>query len=272
MNRLKPERQSLVLDLLAEGNSIRSIVRITGVCKNTIVRLMRETAQNCGEVLNAEMRNLHLESIECDEIWTYVGKKQKKLKEGDKEKGFGDQYVFVALDRKTKLVPQYLVGKRNGFNAWVFMQNLRRRVSNTPQITTDQFAAYQEAVLSAFGVGVHYAMLRKVYHGDGSGREGYSPAALKGVRIKIRIGRPSRDKISTSFVERQNLTMRMQMRRFARLTNAFSKTLENLEAALALHFYHYNFIRVHRSLGMTPAMAAKITDTKWSWKDVLPSK
>ena len=188
MNRLKPEKEKMVLNLLVEGNSIRSIDRITGVDKNTVCRVLLRAGDKCQKILDQYMRNLNCQYLECDEIWTYVGKKQKRLRPEEKGNGMGDQYVFIALDRDTKLVPHYMVGNRDGLSAYWFMQNLSRRIKGEFQLTTDQFQAYKEAVAAAFGNRVHYAMLRKIYRGDGTGREGYSPSDLKGVRIKSIIG------------------------------------------------------------------------------------
>lgn len=269
MNKIKPDKEGVVLSMLVEGTSIRSIGRITGIDKNTVMRVLLRAGERCQKILDANMRNLHCNSIECDEIWTFVGKKQKKLQPHEKGNGLGDQYVFVALDRDTKLVPVFMVGNRDGFTAFWFMQQLRRRIVNTFQLTTDKFTGYREAVPAAFGNGIHYAMLQKQYHGDGSGREGYSPSALKGVIISTIIGKPERKRICTSYVERNNLTMRMHLRRFARLTNAFSKKVENLKAALALHFYYYNFVKVHQTLRMTPAMKAGLTSRVWSWAEII---
>lgn len=269
MNRLKREKQEMILKLLVEGNSIRSVERITGVHRDTIGRLVKKVGRLCQAYMDDNLRGLWCEAIECDEIWTYVGKHQRRLSPEEQGNGMGDHYVFVALDRDTKLVPIFMVGQRDASTAYQFMLELRERVINTFQLTTDQFGGYRNTVPAVFGRGVHYAQLRKVYHGDGSGREGYNPAALKGVRINTVIGKPDQSKISTSFVERQNLTIRTQLKRFARLTNAASKKAECLKAALSVHFWHYNYMRVHSSLNMTPAMAAGIAENKFDWSYVL---
>lgn len=268
MNRLKLEQQQTILSLLVEGNSIRSIERLTGVHRDTIVRLMLRVGENCQQYMDQRLKNLWCEHIECDEIWTYVGKKQGRVRPDDSDE-MGDQYVFIALDRDTKLIPAFVVGKRDAWGAFTLMKQLKSRVVNTFQLTTDMFIGYKHTVGAVFGLGIHYAQLKKKYHGDGSGREGYNPARLKGVQKNVIIGRPDRGKICTSYVERQNLTIRMQSRRFGRLTNAFSKTLDSLKAALAIHFWHYNFVRVHRSLKQTPAMAAGLTATACGWAEVL---
>jgi IS1 family transposase len=269
VNRIKKEKQEMVLNLLSEGCAINSVVRLTGVSKNAILRLLKRVGKNCEIYMDYTMRDLSCQAIECDELHTYVFKREINLKPYEKGFIWGDWYIFVALDRETKLVPAYLIGKRDGLSALQFMRLLRRRVTNTFQLTTDKFVGYRSSVEAVFGDRIHYAQLQKLYYGDGSGREGYSPANLKGVRISKIIGKPDRSKISTSFVERNNLTIRMQLRRFARLTNAASKKMENLKAALAIHFYWYNFIRVHQTLGTTPAVKAGVTTQTWTWEPVL---
>ena len=201
-------------------------------------------------------------------IWTFVGKKQKQTTPLDSEE-FGDQYVFVAMDSETKLVPAYIVGKRNGSNALSFMDELKYRIRTRFQLSTDAFAPYFNAVDTVFGTDIDYGQVHKEYREDSKGEKRYSPADIVRVIIRPLIGQPKRKHISTSYIERQNLTIRMQMRRFTRLTNAFSKKLENLKAAVALHFFHYNFIRIHQSLKVTPAMEAKITNRLWDWNDLL---
>lgn len=258
-----------MLNLLVEGNSIRSVSRITGIHKKTIMRLLCQIGERCQETMSREFRNLDCQSIQADELWTYIGKKNKNLKADDDVNEFGDQYVFVALDADTKLIPVFTVGKRNKQVASYFMWQLRSRVKNRFQLTTDKFVGYFDAVDRIFGDNIDYATLLKVYHGNGNGsREGYSPSDLKRIEISKIIGKPEKKRICTSHVERQNLTIRMQLRRFTRLTNAFSKKLKNLKAALALHFYHYNFMRIHQSLRVTPAMEAGITNRIWTWSDL----
>lgn len=275
MNRLSKEKQRMILDLLVEGNSIRGIERITGVHRDTIIRLMKSVSESCRYAMWSKFQSLECRNIECDEIWTFVGKKQKRVtfQEQESGTGFGDQYVFVAIDRDTKLVPAFYVGKRNGQSTVEFMRLLKGRLNTGHQfqLTTDMYRPYANAVTWTFGTMLHFAMLRKVYYGDGTGREGYSPARLKMTESSVVTGNPNPDKISTSFVERQNLTMRTQLRRFTRLTNAFSKKLDCLKASLALHFWHYNFMRAHQSLRMTPAMAAGISESYSTWDEVLES-
>ena len=215
------------------------------------------------------MRNLRCGYIQCDEIWTYVGKKQRHVHDTDSAE-VGDQWVFVAMDAETKLVPVFTVGKRSEETTWFFLQDLAERLANRVQITTDGFIFYQRQIEEAFGSEVDFAQLIKLYGDYGQhGHERYSPSPIVECVARIRSGDPDPARICTSHVERQNLTMRMQMRRFTRLTNAFSKKLTNLKAAVAVHFAHYNFCRVHQSLRITPAMAAGITESIWSLEQLL---
>jgi IS1 family transposase len=270
MNTLKEEKKTAILSLLVEGNSVRSIERITGVHRDTILRLMESMGYKCQQILNRYMLNLNCKEIECDEIWTYVAKKQRKLTPEEQNTDKGDQYVFVALDPRTKLIPTFVVGKRDGLTALIFMQELKRRIANRFQLTTDRFIGYFDAVDRVFGIDIDYAQLQKIYTGNGDGhREGYTPSDIRGIEIIELLGKPKRQNICTSYIERQNLTIRMQMRRFTRLTNAFSKKLENLKLALALHFFYYNFMRIHQTLRITPAMASGITNRIWDWGELL---
>jgi IS1 family transposase len=216
------------------------------------------------------MINLHLRKIQVDEIWTFVGKKQKELKQSEKnDPELGDQYVFVALDADTKLIPAFRIGKRTSDIAHPFMVELQTRINTRFQLSTDSFVGYSDAVDRVFGEDVDYGQVHKHYGEENGGEKRYSPASIIRVTIKSLLGEPVRKYISTSYVERQNLTMRMRMRRFTRLTNAFSKKLENLKAALALHFFHYNFMRIHQTLGVTPAMEARISNHIWGWEELL---
>lgn len=269
-NHLPVEKKSLILNLLAEGNSIRSIVRISGASKNTVSKLLLDAGSKAREILDREMVNLDCSRLEVDEIWCFVQKKQAMLTDEERyEDRLGDQYVFVALDPKTKLVPTFLVGKRTLSNATSFMYDLKNRVRSRFQLTTDAFVAYTEAVDFIFGADIDYAQIHKQYKSEYVGERRYSPPKISGVIIKPIIGEPIKKYISTSLVERQNLTIRMQMRRFTRLTNAFSKSLKHLNAALALHFYHYNFMRIHQTTRVTPAMEGKVTRRMWTWNDLL---
>ncbi len=267
MNALPLEKKALVLNSLIEGNSIRSTVRLTGVNKKTVMRLLVEAGYRAQAILDRELVNIQSNFIQVDEIWTYVQKKQKQTVPFESEE-YGDQYVFVAMDAETKLVPSFLVGKRNQINCVAIMKELQYRITNRFQLTTDSFKPYFNAVDSVFGEDVDYGQIHKEYREDNKGERRYSPAQIVRVIINPLLGTPKRKNISTSHIERQNLTMRMQMRRFTRLTNAFSKKLENLKAATALHFYHYNFMRIHSSLRVTPAIEARITSRLWKWEDL----
>ena len=268
MNALSNEKKALVLTHLVEGLSIRSIERITGITKRAITRVLVEYGEKAKEIQEREMVNLQSNFIQVDEIWTYVGKKQKQTTPLDTEE-VGDQYVFVAMDSETKLVPSFLVGKRNLDNSLAMMKELQYRITNRFQLTTDAFAPYFNAVDTVFGNDIDYGQIHKEYREETRGEKRYSPAQIIRVIIKPLIGNPVWKRISTSHIERQNLTIRMQMRRFTRLTNAFSKKLENLKAATALHFFHYNFMRIHSSLRVTPAMEARITNRVWDWNDLM---
>lgn len=272
MNVLSKEKKALVLSCLIEGNSIRSTERITGVHRDTILRLLQTMAEKCQKLSETIICNVRTRYVQVDEIWTFVQKKQKKCTPDEQEAGdVGSQYVFVGIDAETKLVPSYLVGKRDGQTAYRFMQDLSKRITGRFQLTTDAFRGYLDAVDFTFGAEVDYAQLKKLYNGNGNGhlREGYSPSDITGTVPMPVNGKPKPEAISTSYVERQNLTIRMQMRRFTRLTNAFSKKLKNLKCALSLHFFHYNFMRIHQTLRVTPAMESGVTDHIWSWEEII---
>jgi IS1 family transposase len=266
---LSIEKKMLVLSSLVEGNSIRSIERMTGVNRNTIMTLMLSVGKQCEEILDRELVNIKSNFIQADEIWCYVGKKQKQCTEQEKKAGeLGDQYVFVAMDADSKLVPLYRVGKRNSEMTLSFIKDLQARINTRFQLSTDSFNAYADAVDRVFGEDIDYGQVHKQYGEEAKSEKRYSPANIISVSIRPMLGNPKRNKISTSYVERQNLTMRMQMRRFTRLTNAFSKKLVNLKAALAIHFFHYNFMRVHQTLRVTPAMEAGISNHIWGWEEL----
>jgi IS1 family transposase len=273
MNILSNDKKLRVISSLIEGNSVRSTERMTGIHRDTICRLLVETGEHCALLLDAHMRNLQCKLIQCDEIWTFVGKKQRHVRKADAAE-LGDQWVFVALDAETKLIPAYTVGKRTAASTFSFIDDLAKRVATKrPQITTDGFRFYVNAIEDCFGADVDFAQLIKLYgdYGQHDSAGKYSPSPIIEVISRIKQGTPDERHISTSFVERQNLTMRMHMRRFTRLTNAFSKKLENLKAACALHFCHYNFCRVHSSLRVTPAMAAGISNEIWPLSQLLSS-
>jgi len=261
MNILPIEKQIQIVNALVEGNSIRATARMAGVEHKTVMRVLLRVGDRCGQILNERMRQLPCKVVQVDELWTYVGKHERFLLPDDNPLEMGDQYVFVAMDSESKIIPCFRVGKRSAANAWDFMRELEVRLANRVQLTTDGFRPNGPAVEDAFGSGVDYAMLVKMYENDS--RSMYSPGALVDARPIPISGNPKPHLISTSHIERQNLTIRMQLRRFTRLTNAFSKKLENLKAALALHFAWYNFCRVHQSLRITPAMEAGITDRVW---------
>jgi len=244
---------------------------MTGVHRDTICRLLVETGENCAILLDSYMRDVRIKYAQVDEIWCYVGKKDKHVRVDDPEE-FGNQWVFVAMDEETKLVPSYLVGKRTRETTYAFLSDLQNRLVDARfQLTTDGFVFYQRGVEDVFAGQADFAQLVKLFGDYGQHDEGrYSPPRIMEVISKIRDGRPDLDHICTSHVERQNLTMRMQMRRFTRLTNAFSKKLANLKAAVALHFAHYNFCRIHSSLRVTPAMAAGISSEIWPLDRLLP--
>jgi IS1 family transposase len=263
MNALSMEQKLRVVSAMVEGNSIRSVERMTGIHRDTIMRLIVAVGEDCQQLLDERMRGLSCRIVQADEIWTYVGKKEKRLTQDDDPKQLGDQYVFVAMDSETKLVPCFRVGKRDFANTWYFVQDLQQRLTERVQLTTDGFRPYAMAIEDAFGANVDYAMLIKTYAESSAPEKRYSPAEVVNTRPIPITGNPEPWLISTSHIERQNLTMRMQMRRFTRLTNAFSKKLENLKAACALHFAHYNFCRVHQTLRVTPAMAAGVTNEIW---------
>ena len=274
MNKLSIERQVGIIKVLCEGNSLRATARITDTAVNTVVTLLKKTGEACWDYQNRIMRNLNCQKLQCDEIWSFVYAKAKNVPENhDGEFGYGDVWTFTAIDADTKLVPSWLVGLRNVECAHAFIADLKDRLANRVQLSTDGHKMYLDAVEQSFGAEVDYGMLVKIYGQESEGEKKYSPAKCIASEKRIIKGNPDTTTISTSYVERQNLTMRMSMRRFTRLTNAFSKKLENHEYALALYFMHYNFVRPHKSLAnpypRTPAMAAGITGHIWSFEDLL---
>jgi IS1 family transposase len=256
---------------LVEGNSIRATVRMTGVAKNTVVNLLRDIGLACQDYHDKVMVDLPCKRIQVDEIWSFCYAKEKNVpKEHWGELGFGDVWTWVALDADTKLVASWLVGGRDAGWATAFLRRLALRLRHRVQLTSDGHGAYLRAVEDAFGCDIDYATLVKMYGRDkGEVEQRYSPPVVVSCQCAVITGKPNPRYISTSFVERQNLTMRMGMRRFTRLTNGFSKKLENLRYAVALHFMYYNFCRIHQSLRVTPAMEAGITDRVWEIQDLL---
>jgi IS1 family transposase len=269
MNRLSLDRQAQAISCLVEGNSIRSTERMTDIHRDTIMRLLIRVGDACANLMDETMRDLTCERIQVDEIWAYVGKKQRHVKVTDDRSRVGDMWTYVALDADTKLVPSFLVGKRDAANTRAFISDLSERLVNRVQLSSDALNQYVVAVEEAFGTDIDYGQVVKFYEAEPIGPGRYSPPQVKNAeRTRIQ-GRPREADISTSHVERQNLTMRMNMRRFTRLTNAFSKKVENLRAAVALHFAHYNFVRTHSSLRITPAMAAGVTNRLWTLEEVV---
>ena len=271
MNRLPTEKRAQILGLLVEGMSMRAVTRITGVSINTVTKLLVDVGAACSAYQDQALRNLPCKRLQCDEIWAFCYAKQKNVAPAMQGiLGHGDVYTWTALCADTKLVPSFLVGKRDADYAKAFMGDLASRLASRVQLTTDGHKAYLSAVEEAFGADIDYAMLVKTYgapesHAD---QRRYSPAECTGTIIGTVTGKPDEKHINTSFVERQNLTMRMSMRRFTRLTNGFSKKIENLEHAVALHFMHYNFGRIHKTLRVTPAMEAGVSDHPWSLEEI----
>jgi IS1 family transposase len=264
------EKAEAILKLLVEGMSIRSIERVTGVHRDTIMSLLLLAGERSQKLMDAKMQNLNSRYLQVDEIWCYVGKKRRNVRSGDSPE-LGDQWVYVAIDAETKLIPSFRIGKRVRPDTWAFLWDLHKRLANRVQLTSDGLNHYTVSVPECFGTDVDFAQLTKLFgdFGQFDGPARYSPPRLSGVISKVRQGDPDPEHVSTSFVERQNLTMRMQMRRFTRLTNAFSKKLSHLKAAVALHFAWYNFVRIHKSLRVTPAMEAGISDRPWEFSDLL---
>ncbi len=279
MNRLSTEKRAQIIGCLVEGNSIRATVRMTGASKNTITKLLIDLGEACATFQDRELRDLGCKTLQLDEIWAYCYAKQKNVPdEFQGTPGYGDVWTWTAICADTKLVPSWLVGERTTADAFVFLMDLRTRLADPHvQLTSDGWRAYEAAIRWSFGTDVDWAVLRKTYGQDTEERR-YSPGICTGMDIAVKNGDPDLTKISTSYVERQNLTMRMGMRRFTRLTNGFSKKVENLAHAVSLHHCHYNFARVHQSLTIqdedgknvkrTPAMAAGVTDHVWTLKEI----
>jgi IS1 family transposase len=270
MNQLSSAKRAQVIRCLVEGMSIRATVRMTGAAKNTVVKLLRDLGDACTAYCDAYLRELVCLKVQCDEIWAFCYAKEKNVPDDKRgEFGYGDVWTFTALDAETKLIPSWFIGRRDTECATAFLMDLRERLINRPQIITDGLTVYGEATWRAFGNGADVAELCKSYAVDAMGERRYSPPVCVGAKKRVVRGWVHRDDISTSYVERQNLTMRMSMRRLTRLTNGFSKKVENLEKALAVHFFVYNFCRVHQSLPhITPAMAAKKTDHVWTVEEM----
>jgi len=272
MNKLSIEKRAQIIGMLVEGNSMRAVSRMADCSINTVTKLLVDVGQACWVYQHKTLYDLPCKRIQCDEIWSFCYAKEKNVPEDHRgEWGYGDVYTWTAMCADTKLVPSFLVGRRDAAFADIFIKDLASRLRNKVQLTTDGHRAYLTAVEDAFGGDIDYAMLIKVYGSPQSKEEQrrYSPAECTGTEILRISGNPEPNDISTSFIERQNLTMRMSMRRFTRLTNGFSKKIENLECAVALHFMYYNFARVHKTLRVTPAMEAGIADHVWTLEEIV---
>ncbi|HVS03478.1 MAG TPA: IS1 family transposase [Thermoanaerobaculia bacterium] len=270
-NVLSAEDRTAVVSALVEGNSLRATSRMTGVARNTVSKLLWDLGFACAQYQDKHVRNLTSRRLQADEIWSFVYAKQKNVSPIHEGKlGQGDVWTFVAIDADTKLVAAYMIGLRNGETATAFLNDLANRLATRVQLTTDGHAMYLPAVETAFGPGeVDYAQIVKMYGADPDAERRYSPAICIGAEKRPEVGEPDTDHISTSYIERQNLTMRMSVRRFTRLTNAFSKKLEMHAAAVALHFMYYNYCRIHQTLRVTPAMAAGIERKPWKVADLV---
>lgn len=267
MNKLPLKKRAQILGLLVEGNSLRATSRLADCSINTVTKLLVDVGTACAAYQDKTLRNLPCKRVQVDEIWSFVYSKQKNVPEG-MEGQAGDVWTWTAICAETKLVPSFLVGGRDGGYAMEFITDLAGRMASRIQLTSDGHKAYLEAVESAFGRDVDYAQLIKIYGAAPEGQRRYSPAQCLGTQVSQVSGDPAMEHVSTSYVERQNLTMRMSMRRFTRLTNGFSKKVENHAHAVALHFMYYNFGRIHKSLRITPAMAAGVSDHVWSLEEI----
>jgi IS1 family transposase len=264
MRKLSTERRAAVLNALVEGNSIASTCRMFGVSKITVLRLLADAGTLAQQIHDRLVRNLSTKNVQLDEIWSFTYAKNKNVREEDCFKGYGDTWTWVSLDADSKLVINWLVGGRDAGYGRPFVADLADRLNDRVQITSDGWNVYRDAVARAFGDNVDYAMLIKEYGAERAGHARYSPPTIIAMLTTIEAGNPDPDRINTSFVERQNLTMRMGSRRFTRLTNAFSKKLDNHKHAIALHYIHYNFMRKHMTIKTTPAVMAGVADHVWT--------
>ena len=268
MNKLTHDKRVQIINLLVENNSMRATARIADVAFNTVAKLFIETAKVCAEYQDQAFRNLTCKRLQLDEIWSFVYAKAKNVPD-EKRGNAGDVWTWVAIDADSKLVPSWRIGNRDSITACEFVKDLAGRLANRVQVTADGFKPYLVAVDEAFGSEVDFAQLIKIYAENSDGQKRYGPAACIGAKKAKVIGSPDMCCVSTSFVERQNLTMRMSIRRFTRLTNAFSKRIENHAHSVALHYMHYNFVRIHKTLRVSPAMAAGVTDRLWTISDIV---
>ena len=267
-NVLQIDKKIAIISALTEGSSIRSVERMTGVHRDTIMRLGVKIGQGCAALMDAQMKNLPCTRLEIDEIWGYVGKKDRSVRNGDSME-VGSVWTFCAIDAETKLVPAFKVGQRNLATTQEFIQDVKDRMAYRVQISTDGMKSYAQAIEESFGADVDYAQIIKVYGNDFGTDRRYSPSGVISSEKVIKAGRPNVDLISTSYVERLNATTRLHMKRLARLTHAFSKKHENFVAAVGLHFAYYNFVKRHTTLRCTPAMAAGVTGTTWRVADLV---
>ena len=272
MNKLDLHKRTQIIHMLVEGSSMRSISRVVGVSINTVTKLLVDAGKACADYHDKHVRNVKATRVQCDEIWSFCYSKQKNVPDNKvTQEGAGDVWTWTALDSENKMILSWLVGGRDSNYANEFINDLRNRLANRVQLTTDGHKAYLDAVENAFGGDIDYAMLIKLYGesaNQGPERK-YSPSSYNGAKKKNISGNPDYDLVSTSHVERHNLTMRMSMRRFTRLTNAFSKKLENHCHALAIYFIHYNFVRIHKSLKVAPAMEAGVSSRLWDIEDIV---
>lgn len=272
MNRLPVERRAQILSMLVEGNSLRATTRMAGCSINTVSKLLLDVGEACAEYQDRTLKDLPCKTIEADEIWSFVYSKAKNVPKDHEGEHRGDVWTWVALDADSKLAVTWLVGERKLGDCWTFMEDLKGRVAGRIQLSTDAHQSYVGVVGLVFKGDVDWAQLIKQYKTQAVSQGRYSPPVCTGTKTKVRYGNPDPAKVSTSYVERQNLTMRMGMRRFTRLTNGFSKKIENHAAAVAIHFMHYNFARPHKTLASpyprTPAMAAGVADHIWSLQEI----
>ncbi len=269
-NALPTEKKITATAMLCEGNSIRSIERMTGVHRDTIMRLGVRMGEGCKSIMDERLRNLPCKTIQVDEIWGFIGKKQKNATPADRRAGEGDVWTWIALDADTKLVPTFSVGARTQYMANNFIEDLAARLTHRVQISSDALAAYAGAIERAFGCEVDYGSIVKTFsQADVEAQRRYSPPEVVKVEKHVVKGAPNVDLISTSYVEKQNHTLRMHCRRLSRLTNAFSKKLENFKAAVALHYAYYNFVKTHTAVRCAPAVEAGVINSAWTVADLV---
>jgi IS1 family transposase len=271
MNRLDSTTRAQIINCLIEGCSIRATVRMTGAAKKTVMRAVVEIGAVCEDYQDKVFQNLKCKRLQLDEMWSWIYCKDKNRTEkiAAKNPAAGDIWLWVAIDAETKLVPSWMLGQRDFKTASAFIYDLSCRLANRVQITTDGHRAYLQAIEDVFGADVDYSILQKIYGFPQENETRYSPATCIGCEMKPMIGNPDPEHVSTSFIERQNWTVRTNMRRYTRLSNGFSRKLENHAAAVALNYFAYNFIKIHRTLRVTPAMAAKVTDRLWEVSDLV---